>query len=78
MRERHPKALARLYRPMCMDRQAEHAPDAPKVSLVPVAALAEVLDDPALAIEFSGSGSRAAATTTADVRPRQPGAQADA
>jgi alpha-ketoglutarate-dependent taurine dioxygenase len=89
MRERHPAALARLYQPMFMDRQAEHAPDAPKVSWVPMlrwdgerlrarlsaglvrkgyalmeieppadvrdalAALAEVLEDPALAIEFT-------------------------
>ena len=32
----HPKALARLYQPMFMDRQAEHAPGAPKVSWVPM------------------------------------------
>jgi alpha-ketoglutarate-dependent taurine dioxygenase len=89
MLERHPAALARLYQPMFMDRQAEHAPDAPKVSWVPMfrwdgqrlrarlsaglvrkgyalmeitppadvqealTALSEVLDDPALAIEFT-------------------------
>jgi hypothetical protein len=33
---RHPAALARLYQPMFMDRQAEHAPGAPKVSWVPM------------------------------------------
>jgi alpha-ketoglutarate-dependent taurine dioxygenase len=33
---RHPRALARLYQPMFMDRQAEHAPEAPKVSWVPM------------------------------------------
>jgi alpha-ketoglutarate-dependent taurine dioxygenase len=89
MLERHQEALARLYEPMFMDRQAEHAPDAPKVAWVPMfrwdgrrlharlsaglvrngyalmemepppdvrdalAALTEVLDDPALAIEFT-------------------------
>jgi alpha-ketoglutarate-dependent taurine dioxygenase len=89
MLERHPQALARLYQPMFMDRQAEHAPDAPRVSWAPMfrwdgrrlrarlsaglvrkgyalmevepppdvrdalAALGEVLDDPALAIEFT-------------------------
>ncbi len=36
MLERHPAALARLYQPVFMDRQAEHAPDAPKVSWVPM------------------------------------------
>src|SRR5215831_6248850 len=35
MLRRHPKALARLYRPFYYDRQAEHAPGAPKVSWVP-------------------------------------------
>jgi alpha-ketoglutarate-dependent taurine dioxygenase len=89
MLARHPRALARLYQPMFMDRQAEHAPEAPKVSWVPMfswdgrrlqarlssglvrkgyalmeiapppdvqdalAALTEVLDDPALTIEFT-------------------------
>ena len=89
MLARHPGALARLYQPMFMDRQAEHAPGAPKVSWVPMfswdgrrlrarlsaglvrkgyalmeavppadvqdalAALTEVLDDPALTIEFT-------------------------
>ena len=32
MRRRFPRELARLYRPMYYDRQAEHAPGAPKVS----------------------------------------------
>jgi alpha-ketoglutarate-dependent taurine dioxygenase len=36
MLARHPAALARLYQPMFMDRQAEHAPGAPKVSWVPM------------------------------------------
>jgi alpha-ketoglutarate-dependent taurine dioxygenase len=36
MLARHPAALARLYEPMFMDRQAEHAPDGPKVSWVPM------------------------------------------
>src|SRR5262245_7043900 len=36
MLARHPKALARLYEPMFLDRQAEHAPDAPKVSWTPM------------------------------------------
>ena len=31
----HPDLLARLYRPMVFDRQAEHAPDAPKTALAP-------------------------------------------
>jgi hypothetical protein len=89
MLARHPKALARLYEPMFMDRQAEHAPDGPKVAWVPMlrwdgqrlsarlgpmlvrkgyavmemeppadvadalAALTEVLADPALTIEFT-------------------------
>jgi len=35
MLRRHPRALARLYRPMYFDRQAEHAPDDPKVSWAP-------------------------------------------
>ena len=35
MRRRYPRELERLYRPMYYDRQAEHAPDAPKVSWVP-------------------------------------------
>jgi hypothetical protein len=87
---RHPGALARLYEPMFIDRQAEHAADAPKVSWTPMiswdgrdlsarlsapylvrkgyelmelevpadvedalAALAEVVADPALTIEFT-------------------------
>lgn len=89
MLARHPAALARLYEPMFMDRQAEHAPAGPKVSWVPMlrwdgrrlsarlgpmlvrkayammetevpadvadalAALAEVLADPSLTIEFT-------------------------
>ena len=35
MRRRYPRELARLYRPMYYDRQAEHAPDAPRVSWTP-------------------------------------------
>src|SRR5262249_7103233 len=35
MLRRYPRELARLYRPFYYDRQAEHAPDAPKVSWVP-------------------------------------------
>ena len=35
MRRRYPQALARLYQPFYYDRQAEHAPGAPKVSWVP-------------------------------------------
>ena len=35
MRRRFPRELARLYRPMYYDRQAEHAPGAPKVSWAP-------------------------------------------
>ena len=31
MRRRHPRELARLYRPMFYDRQAEHAPGEPRV-----------------------------------------------
>ena len=37
--ERHPRALERLWRPMLFDRQAEHAPDAPRVSWAPVFSL---------------------------------------
>ena len=32
----HPDLLARLYRPLLWDRQAEHAPDAPKVVRAPM------------------------------------------
>ena len=35
MLRRFPRLLGRLYRPFYFDRQAEHAPDAPKVSWVP-------------------------------------------
>jgi alpha-ketoglutarate-dependent taurine dioxygenase len=35
MRRRHPRQLARLYRPFYYDRQAEHAPGAPKVAWAP-------------------------------------------
>jgi alpha-ketoglutarate-dependent taurine dioxygenase len=35
MLRRYPRQLARLYRPFYYDRQAEHAPDDPKVSRVP-------------------------------------------
>ena len=35
MLRRHPRLLARLYRPMFYDRQAEHAPGDPKVSWTP-------------------------------------------
>ncbi len=35
MLRRYPRQLARLYRPFYYDRQAEHAPDDPKVSWVP-------------------------------------------
>ena len=38
LRERHPKLLQRLYRPFYYDRQAEHAPDAPKVTYAPALA----------------------------------------
>ena len=38
LRERHPKLLRRLYRPFYYDRQAEHAPDAPKVTYAPALA----------------------------------------
>ena len=34
--ERHPRALERLWRPMLFDRQAEHAPGAPRVAWAPV------------------------------------------
>ena len=34
--ERHPRALERLWRPVLFDRQAEHAPDAPRVAWAPV------------------------------------------
>lgn len=87
---RHPRALARLYEPVFIDRQAEHAADAPKASWAPMitwdgrrlsarlgapslvrkgyelmemevpadvqdalAALSEVVADPALTIEFT-------------------------
>lgn len=36
MAEAHPELLARLYRPLLWDRQAEHAPDAPKVVRAPM------------------------------------------
>jgi alpha-ketoglutarate-dependent taurine dioxygenase len=36
LRRRHPDLLARLYRPFCWDRQAEHAPDDRRVSRHPV------------------------------------------
>ena len=39
LRERHPRALDRLWRPMLFDRQAEHAPDAPRVAWAPVFSL---------------------------------------
>ena len=39
LRERHPRALDRLWRPMLFDRQAEHAPGAPRVAWVPVFSL---------------------------------------
>jgi alpha-ketoglutarate-dependent taurine dioxygenase len=35
MRRRYPRELARLYRPLYYDRQAEHAPGDPKVSWAP-------------------------------------------
>ncbi len=35
MLRRHPRQLARLYRPFYYDRQAEHAPGAPKVAWTP-------------------------------------------
>lgn len=36
MLRHHPKLLPRLYRPFCWDRQAEHAPDAPKFARQPI------------------------------------------
>ena len=39
LRERHPRALDRLWRPMLFDRQAEHAPGAPRVAWAPVFSL---------------------------------------
>ena len=36
MLQAHPRLLARLYRPMLWDRQAEHAADAPKVARAPM------------------------------------------
>ncbi len=90
MLARHPRALARFYEPMFIDRQAEHAADAPKATWMPMirwdgtelfarlgtaslvqrgyelmelevpadvqdalAALSEVVADPALTIEFT-------------------------
>jgi hypothetical protein len=35
MLERYPRLLGRLYEPFYFNRQAEHAPDAPKVSITP-------------------------------------------
>jgi hypothetical protein len=35
LRRRFPRQLARLYRPFYYDRQAEHAPDAPRISWAP-------------------------------------------
>jgi alpha-ketoglutarate-dependent taurine dioxygenase len=35
MLARHPRLLRRLYQPLYYDRQAEHAPDDPKVALTP-------------------------------------------
>ena len=37
--ERHPRALERLWRPMLFDRQAEHAPGAPRAAWAPVFSL---------------------------------------
>ena len=37
--EHHPRELGRLFRPMLFDRQAEHAPEAPKVAWAPVFSL---------------------------------------
>ncbi|MCY4453483.1 MAG: TauD/TfdA family dioxygenase [Immundisolibacterales bacterium] len=37
--ERHPRALERLWRPLLFDRQAEHAPHAPRVAWAPVFSL---------------------------------------
>jgi alpha-ketoglutarate-dependent taurine dioxygenase len=89
MLRRYPRELARLYRPFYYDRQAEHAPGAPKVAWTPslrfeggrlrarfapflirkgyalmetpldaeaedsLAALAEVMEDPRLWMEFT-------------------------
>ena len=39
LRERHPRALERLWRPMLFDRQAEHAPGAARVAWAPVFSL---------------------------------------
>ena len=39
LHERHPGALERLWRPMLFDRQAEHAPGAPRVAWAPVFSL---------------------------------------
>ena len=39
LRERHPRELERLWRPMLFDRQAEHAPGAPRVAWAPVFSL---------------------------------------
>lgn len=36
MLEKYPKLLARLYKPVLWDRQAEHAPDEPRAALAPV------------------------------------------
>ncbi len=36
MHEDHPRLLARLYQPLLWDRQAEHAPGAPKVARAPM------------------------------------------
>ena len=36
MAEAHPRLLARLHRPLLWDRQAEHAPGAPKVARAPM------------------------------------------
>ena len=50
--ERHPRELERLFRPMLFDRQAEHAPHAPKVAWAPV---------------FSLDGERLRARTNANI-----------
>ena len=50
--ERHPRELERLFRPMLFDRQAEHAPDAAKVTWAPV---------------FSFDGERLRARTNANI-----------
>lgn len=36
LRTRHPRALARLYRPLLWNRQGEHAPGAPEVACAPM------------------------------------------